>query len=262
MSNGDLQLALREWRSHITSIPAAVATLGIGTVLGLLGPFNTEALLPLLQRLVYWCVLVTLTYDVGSLVNVVLGVWMRGRSRMALLVTSTLGVGIAVTIVVFAINYVVFSFIPAADELVAFLATTFAICAVVNGALHYFSSHMNTDNAAPVAAAPVRKTPPLLDRLPLDKRAPLVAISVEDHYVRIQTTKGEEMVLLRLSDAIREVGTTDGAQVHRSHWIAFDQVTAAARVADRAVLTMTTGIEIPVSRANLPKIKEAGLLPK
>lgn len=262
MSDGDLQLALREWRSHITSIPAAVATLGIGTVLGLLGPFNTEALLPLLQRLVYWCALVTLTYDVGSLVNAVLGVWMRGQSRIALLVATTLGVGIAVTIVVFAINYVVFSHIPAADEIVAFLATTFAICAIVNGALHYFFPRMEKQGPAPVDAPPARKTAPLLDRLPLDKRAALVAISVEDHYVRIQTTKGEDMVLLRLSDAIREVGDTNGAQVHRSHWIAFDQVTSAKRVADRAVLTMTNGSEIPVSRANLPKIKEAGLLPK
>ena len=67
---------------------------------------------------------------------------------------------------------------------------------------------------------------------------------------------------MRLSDAMKEVGTTHGAHVHRSHWAAFDQVASVRREGDRAVLTMKTGIEIPVSRANISQIKEAGLLPR
>jgi len=74
--------------------------------------------------------------------------------------------------------------------------------------------------------------------------------------------QGESLVLLRLSDAIREVGDTAGAQVHRSHWVAWDAITAARREGDRAILTLKTGTEIPVSRANLGKIKDAGFLPK
>ena len=80
--------------------------------------------------------------------------------------------------------------------------------------------------------------------------------------MRVRTTKGEEMILMRLADAIREVGVTPGAQVHRSHWAAFDQVAAVTRDGDRAVLQMTIGGDIPVSRRHIPTIKEAGLLPR
>jgi DNA-binding LytR/AlgR family response regulator len=102
----------------------------------------------------------------------------------------------------------------------------------------------------------------LLDRLPLDKRGPLVSISVEDHYVRVRTAQGEELLLMRLTDAIREVGASKGVQVHRSHWVALDAVRAARREGDRAILTMAHGPEIPVSRTNVPAIREAGLLPR
>jgi hypothetical protein len=37
-----------------------------------------------------------------------------------------------------------------------------------------------------------------------------VALSVEDHYVRVRTTRGEEMILMRLSDAIRETAPETG----------------------------------------------------
>ncbi|MGB1209445.1 MAG: LytTR family DNA-binding domain-containing protein, partial [Paracoccaceae bacterium] len=64
------------------------------------------------------------------------------------------------------------------------------------------------------------------------------------------------------ADAIREVGTTPGLQVHRSHWVALSAITAARRDKDRAILTLCSGDDIPVSRANIPKVKEAGLLPR
>jgi len=101
-----------------------------------------------------------------------------------------------------------------------------------------------------------------LQRVPLEKRGALLALSVEDHYVRVHTAKGTEMVLMRLSDAMRETGALPGAQVHRSHWVAFHAVRAARRDGDRAILTLSSGVDIPVSRANLPKVKEAGLLPR
>ena len=65
---------------------------------------------------------------------------------------------------------------------------------------------------------------------------------------------------MRLSDAIRESAPEPGLQVHRSHWVARAQVRAARRIGDRAVLTMTTGDDIPASRAHIPALKEAGHL--
>ena len=154
------------------------------------------------------------------------------------------------------INYVALDFFPAPHEWVAFFVPILLISVIVTAVITVIAE--NLQNAQSRSATSV----PLLDRIPFEKRAALVALSVEDHYVRIRTLKGEELVLMRLSDAMKEVGTTHGAQVHRSHWAAFDQVASVRREGDRAVLTMKTGIEIPVSRANISHIKEAGLLPR
>ena len=87
-----------------------------------------------------------------------------------------------------------------------------------------------------------------------------MALSVEDHYVRVQTNNGEELILMRLSVAIKETGSSIGEQVHRSHWVGFDQIQAVERDGARVFLAMSTGARIPVSRANMPKLKAAGML--
>ncbi len=116
---------------------------------------------------------------------------------------------------------------------------------------------------APVTDQNAEPLPPtaILDRLPLDKRGALLALSAEDHHTCVRRSKGNERILLRRRDAIRETGDLAGARVHRSPWIAFGAVTHARRDGDRAVLTLKNGSEIPVSRANFAKIKDTGLLP-
>ena len=52
-----------------------------------------------------------------------------------------------------------------------------------------------------------------------------------------------------------------GFQVHRSHWVSLAQVRSVRRDGARAVLTMSDGRDIPVSRSNIAAVKEAGLLP-
>lgn len=257
VSDGQTQSALREWRGHMTHPATLTALAGIGIVLGVAGPFGTDTRLGLIPRLLYWLVTVALTYGLGGLCDAVMARALAGRAVGLRIAGSAVLSGICVALAVLAINLVTFGWIPGLAELPAYLGSTFVIAAIVTVVLGVIRSQ--TASAAP-AAPPHPAGPALLARLPLDKRAALVALSVEDHYVRVQTLKGEALVLMRLSDAIGEVGPTQGAHVHRSHWAAFDQVTAARRVGDRAILTMSTGVEIPVSRANIARIKEAGLL--
>ncbi|WGW03327.1 LytTR family DNA-binding domain-containing protein [Tropicibacter oceani] len=253
------QSALREWRRQIGQPVALVALIAIAAVLGLAGPFGTEARLTLLPRLAYWLVTVFATYGWGLMAGLLLDrptaalpFWQR-----VLVVGSATGAGVCVAVL--AINLVTFGWWPGRAEWLPLLGTIFVIAVIITAALGLISRQAPAAHA-PSPAPPA--LPPILDRLPLDKRGPLVALSVEDHYVRVRTTKGEELVLMRLSDAIREVGATPGDQVHRSHWAAFGQVTSVRREGDRAILTMRVGDDLPVSRANLPKIKEAGLLPR
>jgi len=156
-----------------------------------------------------------------------------------------------------AMNVVVFGFVSPTSELLTFLGTILGISVIVMSVLDFFTRRLSVLSHQP---APIKRAPPLHDRLAYDKRGALVALTVEDHYVSAQTDKGEDMALMRLADAMREVEETRGTQVHRSHWAAFDQVVKVMKHGDRATLYMTTGAEIPVSRSNMPKLKDAGLI--
>jgi len=255
VTGGKTQRALREWRSDLRSPVTAAALVAVAAVLTLAGPFETNEVLRFGPRAAYWLAMVGLTYGAGTLINALLRSWLAGRKQPLIMVASGAATGFAICGIVLTMNALALDYVPRGPDLVPFVATVFAISMIISLSLSY--AYLQT---APPAKVPTQV--PLMERLPLEKRGALVALSVGDHYVRVQTRKGEEMLLMRLSDAIRETGTLEGAQVHRSHWVAFGQVTAARRQGDRAILTLSTGAELPVSRANLPKIKEAGLLPR
>ena len=99
--------------------------------------------------------------------------------------------------------------------------------------------------------------PKFLDRVPLKLRGgELWAVEAEDHYLRLHTSKGQDLILMRLADAIDELEGLEGAQVHRSWWVARDAVTDARRGDGRAVLTLKDGSEVPVSRTYARQLRE------
>lgn len=103
--------------------------------------------------------------------------------------------------------------------------------------------------------APVR----FLDRLPPKLRgAQLWAVEAEDHYLRLHTSKGQGMILLRLADAVSELEGLEGVQVHRSWWVARDAVTDIKRGDGRATLTLKDGAQVPVSRTYAAMLRERG----
>jgi hypothetical protein len=102
-------------------------------------------------------------------------------------------------------------------------------------------------------------TPRVLDRLPPRLRGgEIYAVEAEDHYLRLHTSKGQDLILLRLSDAVAELEGVEGAQTHRSWWVAKAAVRDAKRGDGRATLTLTSGVEAPVSRAYARTLREAG----
>jgi hypothetical protein len=250
------QSTLREWRQVMTHRSTLAVMVAIAVVLTVAGPFDTDVILRAVPRFGYWMTMIVATYSAGFWVNTLIEKQDRWQVPNVLrVVLSGCATAVVVAVVVTVINGLTLNYWPSIDVLPVFLANIFVIAFGVAVIFQILS----TADAPVPAEQPI---PSILDRLPLDKRGTLIAISVEDHYVNVQTSKGNEMILMRLSDAIREVGATNGLQVHRSHWIAIDAVTSATRKGDGAILTLQTGNEIPVSRANVPAIREAGLLPR
>jgi len=63
---------------------------------------------------------------------------------------------------------------------------------------------------------------------------------------------------MRLADALTELEGMEGAQVHRSWWVAKAAVVDAERGNGRAALTIRSGAVAPVSRTYARALRAAG----
>ena len=101
----------------------------------------------------------------------------------------------------------------------------------------------------------------VLQRLPIDKRGELISMTVMDHYVELTTTRGKHLILMQFKDAIAEIPPQLGLQIHRSYWVASDQVQAYRRDGKQLLLITTAQDALPVSRKDQKAVLMAGLLP-
>ena len=70
------------------------------------------------------------------------------------------------------------------------------------------TSLMYSPGSSATGAAPAK----FLDRIPLKLRGgELYAVQAEDHYLRLHTSKGSDLILLRLADAVAELEGIEGA---------------------------------------------------
>ena len=235
-----------------------------GLFMALVGALGTdEAGLPV--RIAYWLPLMLTGSALGTGVAFGVQTWGRLRSRLfaegALIAVL---VALPLTAVVIGANQLAFDNRP--SSLLA-VGVTFAIVLMVSSvmtALTYATSPAAAPSV-PAAAAPVpvpAPAPPrILARLPLHLRhARLLAIEAEDHYLRIHTDAGSDLILLRLVDAVAETDGLDGARCHRSWWVARAAVTAVERDGARTLLGIGPALRVPVSRSYLPELRAAGWL--
>lgn len=101
---------------------------------------------------------------------------------------------------------------------------------------------------------------PFLQRIPAKLGPELLYVTAEDHYLRVTTKLGSELLLFRFSDAITELGPAMGRQVHRSYWVARSAVAEVKGEGGRVSLLLTDGTKIPVSQTYVASLREAGWL--
>lgn len=99
--------------------------------------------------------------------------------------------------------------------------------------------------------------PPFMERVRPGRRGTVLALEADGHYLHVHTDAGSDMVLYRLSDAMRELGVDAGAQVHRSWWVAAGALSTERR---RDSLRLVNGLEVPVSRSYRLAARERGWL--
>lgn len=241
---------------------SAATLLAIGAFLTFTNPFGATTGLPIWGAFLYWTGLV----GMGSLGGPVFGAGVRRVApqlpELWNTVIATAFVAVTVTVAIILVQMVILSepvpmsYWPRLYVLVAGISAAVAMISwLVDRA---FAGPPGAITHAPLSgapAAPVR----FMERLPPKlKGAVIYAISAEDHYLKLHTSKGTDLILMRLSDAITELEGLEGAQTHRSWWVARDAVESARREGDRMVLITKGGVEAPVSRPNVRPLREAG----
>ena len=88
--------------------------------------------------------------------------------------------------------------------------------------------------------------------------ARLIAIEAHDHYLRVHTDAGVELITLRLSDAVEELAQAHGWRVHRSWWVAADAIEAVRWRRGGGEIRLPGDLRAPVSRTYSAHLKEAG----
>lgn len=88
----------------------------------------------------------------------------------------------------------------------------------------------------------------------------VLSVQAQDHYLRVRTATQTTLVRGRLSDALARLSRSDGMQVHRSWWVARDQVAMAQRQGRDYLLVLKDGAAVPVSRNRVPALRQAGWL--
>jgi hypothetical protein len=246
--------ALTFLRTYWQSFAAAVAA---GAFLAIVGAFGTGSA-SLGTRLIYWVPMIIVGTAIGF--AVALRTMRRpriGENRLLVWAIVTAIVTLPATLFVWGYTVLIFGALPRS------LPLLFLEVALVTGAASAIMMLINRPGPATRAAPPTPSGAPapvrFLERLPLKlKDATLYAVEAEDHYLRLHTSKGSDLILMRLADAVAELDGIEGAQVHRSWWVAKDAVTGVKRDARRVALVLKGGAEAPVSRPNIAALRESG----
>ena len=88
----------------------------------------------------------------------------------------------------------------------------------------------------------------------------IIALSVEDHYLRVIAQERDEMVLMSLTQALKLMPQSHGFQVHRSWWVAKHVIDDCERTGRDLKLVLSNGMKVPVSRSKVQFLKGAGAL--
>jgi hypothetical protein len=239
-------------------------------VMTLLGAFGTGEV-PLVQRLIYWLVIM----ESGALIGIGASAGVRawgGVVERPVLEGTLISflIALPLTLVVLGVTLIFFGGqAPPLTSLAATFVGVFAVTGVIT-AINYSRSAAAEANvsqsisrvddvelAEPLSSSIHR--PKLLDRLPPHLRdAELHAIQAEDHYLRVYTSAGSDLILFRMNDAMGEVDGIVGARTHRSWWVAHGAIRSIERRDGRAELALPGNVVVPVSRTYMRQLQDMG----
>ncbi|WP_146208684.1 LytTR family DNA-binding domain-containing protein [Azospirillum sp. TSO22-1] len=251
-------------RSFLISLrrQAVVAVL-LGVVLGVLGPFGSFEHVPAYVRVPLWTVLVAGNW----LLVVLLGEALCRIPATAAWPAPVLAAlaGVAGAVPGSLVSYRAAQALGPFERVMPSPLVFFGYVALLSVAISVpaalvFGRGRGEPAPSPAPESPEGTTPPsdspFLARIPPHLGRELLAVETEDHYLRVHTPAGSDLLLMRMRDAVAELAPLDGLRVHRSWWVARTAVERAARSGTGLTLTLRGGLTVPVARAQRRTVRE------
>lgn len=252
----------------------ALVTTGTGLCLGLLGPFGSYLNPGLGWRLLYWCGSIWLGLLVFG------GTWLAwrrlaarlGRGRWPALAAMMAGatcVLAAVTRIAammiwpglhrfapgWGVWYLQSGLIAAAGA--AFMCIVRRPAAYAPPASASASASASADTGADTGAGGViTGRPARAARFGHD----VIALQMEDHYVRVHTRGGSRLVHMTLTEAMEALGPVEGLRTHRSWWVSRAAVNRVEGTPRAMRLHLQGDVVAPVARGAVALLREKGWL--
>lgn len=243
----------------------------LGLLIGLLGPFGTFDAPPA-QRMVSWVVWLLAGYALFRPTGVVAS-WLceaTGMPRFAgtllALVVASVPLTLIITMMAMRMDFAAALRWPGFWTMYLYIWVVSAVVSIAMGVVFGRGAPASETAAPPPAAAPLPEPAPVMPEreaptLPLPPGfGPVRALKGEDHYVRVIGEAREEMLLMRMRDAIDRLGGAEGLRVHRSWWVAKEAIESVRREGRTAVIVLKGGHEAPVARDMMPALRAAGWL--
>jgi hypothetical protein len=232
--------------------------LGVGILLGRLGPFDTFGELRSVDRYAYWIGLTLLMWlqGVAALALIEPSLRRRGWPRRAPIVLAAVLASIPTAIeVAWAEMLLRVQRTLGPIDVIAIYGDVLLLAVPLLLLTHGWPA--SKDEAEPESPARPATTDALVALMDPARRGPLLAVASEDHYVRLHTEKADQLVAMRFADALGGLAGADGMQVHRGWWVAADAVKSVTRSGDNLQLSLRNGLTVPVSRSYAQQVRKA-----
>lgn len=241
-----------------------IASILIGGLFAFLGVYNTNSL-QFFDRFIFWVsTMLVGNLSTGILVPLIFNRWLPNRPVVVQLSCIIVLISIPVTLVLAAYDpnhgldwstntwLLQYRYVVVISAILIFVGYL-----MLRSHLDLEAKRHDDINGADTEAATGRKLEQqFLKRLALKHHeAKLLAIKSEDHYLRVFTNVGEELILMRLTDAIKALDGLEGMQTHRSWWVARNAITDIQRKQGKLLLSAASELVVPVSRTYEKAVK-------
>jgi hypothetical protein len=261
--------------SPITILGWSVSSL----VLAIMGPFNTYAVQPFGERLLFWSGVILLGITLATFIQIsvrkAFPKWPMFTMTVVAWAVFTALQWLLVCIIVnkvyghlglplYSLIFLIIAGVGATIFTTVYLVSPETL---LHDGLSPDEAEQNSRSPSPPRPVPAPSSAtkdapanPFLAQLGPDAGEKLIRLAMRDHYIEVYTEVGQKLVHMRFGDAVSQLDTQNGARVHRSHWISFDEIREVVKEGDKLYFRMSDGALVPISRSRKPELKKRGLI--